>query len=309
MSNLTPLRLDISPLPPNFTGSPQDIADAIEARAQILTDTAFSLFTVGPTAPTSDEGPWLNNGTTWWIWDVGTGAYIPQIIDPVSLRYGIFATASLPADDTDYDVVIEVNAGGVPLAVKIWYSGAWTDVYANMLSGYVTAATLAANYYTQAQTAAAIAAALTAAKVYQFRVSKSSSNQAYTGGSGYAQVSFDNLEYDPEGAWFPGTNVYIAPVAGYYEFSGSAAFALNTGTPTGVTWDLIIRKNGAQMQWMMQNDATPVNMELQANTQFHCNLNDTVDVAVAESDTGGSTWNIINSPQQTNFFGKLIKAD
>ena len=100
MSNLVPLRLVISPLPPDFVGTPQDLFDALEARAEIVTDQAYSLFVIGPTAPTSDQGPWFQNGTIPWVWDVVTGAYVPVILNPNSLRY--ILTQTLPADNTNF---------------------------------------------------------------------------------------------------------------------------------------------------------------------------------------------------------------
>jgi microcystin-dependent protein len=134
-------------------GSPQDIFDALEARAEIVTDQSYSLFVTGPTAPTSDEGPWFKNGNTLWVWDVGTGAYVPIMLDSKSLRY--LVTQTLPADNTDYDVIFLLDPGsspaGAPIGVMLWYNGAWVDL--NSSTGYVTVGSM------NAAIAAAIAAA------------------------------------------------------------------------------------------------------------------------------------------------------
>jgi hypothetical protein len=237
---------------------------------------------------------------------------VPLVLDPKSLRYTL--TTTLPASNIDYDVVFYLDSAstpsGSPLSVMVWYNGAWTDMYANALTAYATLAYLVANYFTQAQVTAAIAAATAGGMtVYQARVFKSDSNQTYTGGAGTAQVTFNGVEYDPEGAWVAASNTYVAPVAGYYEFSASVCFVLATGTPTAVTHTVYLRHNGATQQWGIENNATALNVVKQIETQVHLGVGDTVDVAVAVDGSGASTWNIVNSPNQTNFFGKLIKAD
>jgi hypothetical protein len=81
MSTPLPLTILIAPLPSDFEGTPQELADAIAERLSIETQESLALYGTGPVLPTSDEGPFLLNGTTWYVWDTGTMAYVPQTIE------------------------------------------------------------------------------------------------------------------------------------------------------------------------------------------------------------------------------------
>lgn len=54
--------------------------DAIVARLSLETQAQLTLFVTGSVAPTSNMGPWLKDGNTWYVWDSVTGAYVPQTI-------------------------------------------------------------------------------------------------------------------------------------------------------------------------------------------------------------------------------------
>lgn len=80
MSTL-PITITGSPLPeggPDLT--PQEFMDAIVARLSLETGEAFVLFGTGSVLPVSDQGPFLLNGTTIYVWDSGAGEYVPQTI-------------------------------------------------------------------------------------------------------------------------------------------------------------------------------------------------------------------------------------
>jgi hypothetical protein len=81
MATPLPVAFRVSPLPPDFRGTPQAFMEAIVERLSLDTLEQLALITIGPVAPTSDIGPWLKNGTTWYVWDAGTGAYVPQTFE------------------------------------------------------------------------------------------------------------------------------------------------------------------------------------------------------------------------------------
>lgn len=141
-------------LPVAVRWTPQQLADAMVSRMSLVTAQTFALFVTGSTAPTSDVGPWLKNGVEWWVWDSGTGSYVPITIGSASLGYWVGSDAPDPAV---YSFWIETAVGGSPTALKIFYSGAWTDVYAATLAGYATTAAM------NAAIAAAVAPYLLAA--------------------------------------------------------------------------------------------------------------------------------------------------
>jgi hypothetical protein len=118
---------------------------------RIFTEQAFALFTTGATAPTSDTGPWAKNGNSWYYWDTVSGQYVPFVLEPESLGYYV---GSATPDHTVYTVWVQLDGGGSPTALKTYYGGAWVDVYATTLAGYLTTAAAAATYLTIANAAA-----------------------------------------------------------------------------------------------------------------------------------------------------------
>lgn len=66
-------------MPPSVVWSPQELANAIAERLSLVTAQSFALFVSGSTAPLYNAGPWFNTSTnSFWVWDVGTGSYIPE---------------------------------------------------------------------------------------------------------------------------------------------------------------------------------------------------------------------------------------
>lgn len=76
--NSTNLFIQSAPLPATFRGSPNDMFAEMIKRMKILSPTGTNFIFVGDTAPTSNVGPWLKNGTQWWVWDSNTKEYVPQ---------------------------------------------------------------------------------------------------------------------------------------------------------------------------------------------------------------------------------------
>ena len=193
------------------------------------------MFVTGSTAPTSDVGPWLKNGTEWWVWDSVSGAYVSITIAQESLGYYIGSTTP---DETIYQFWIQTTAPGSPLAVKIYYGGAWVDVYATLLATYQTVAAMAA-YYTSTQTDSAIAAAV--ASIPSSSVGQGSFNANATaaqdlvfggGGNQTGKVLYGTEIFDPDGVF--AANEFIAPADGYYMFTATAYISVPAGAPTDV---------------------------------------------------------------------------
>lgn len=151
MSNTVPITINIGALPPHVEWTPQQFADAIVSRMFLVTAQTFSLFVSGSTEPSSNVGPWLKNGTSWWVWSDAEGEYVPITIEPESLGYWIGPDAP---DPSIYNFWIETSALGSPIALKTYYSGGWVDVYATTLADYLTITAAAATYLTIAAAAA-----------------------------------------------------------------------------------------------------------------------------------------------------------
>lgn len=260
MATDLPLTISMGPLPPNMAWTPQELADAIAARLTITTQQSLSLFASGSTEPTSNVGPWLKDGITWYVWDDGTGAYIPQVLPSASLRYIIGETEPDPAD---YNFWIQTTALLEPLAVKTYYNGAWTDVYASSLGGYMTTAdfnTAIANYSTTAQMNTAISAALSnysttgqmnaAIAAGQFLSypgqGTSLAPQSILANGVAVEVVIDSDPINPSpGPINIGSSRYIAPVAGIYSVAVTSQFENDDANAATVEVGLGVYKNGA----------------------------------------------------------------
>jgi hypothetical protein len=274
MATPLPVVFRNSPLPSNFRGTPQAFADALTARLALYTNGALSLFVSGNSEPTSDEGPWLKDGITWWVWNATTGSYIPQPLEPESLKY--VAQAEEPDPDV-YTFWIQLSSSdGSPQAIKYYYNNAWVDIYATTFATFATTVQLSA--------------AIAAINQQPFKGTKSVP-EIVTGNSDTTVTLAET--YDPSGVF--DNSVFVAPVDGYYTFNFKAAISLNSGTPTGISIIAQLLKNGTVIPGSPDYDAfddetggrtlgTGVDVQLVAGDQVSLN--------VQISSTGSSNWSI-----------------
>lgn len=296
------LTFSAAPLPADFNGTPQQFLDAIISRLSVETSGGLSLFVSGGAAPTSNDGPWLKSGITWYVWDVITGSYVPEVIEFQSLRYSVSAVAP---DPTKYTFWIELNGAGTGITLKTYdpVTVAWRDVYADKFSTYATAAVTTAAI-AAAQTAA-INAAAAANQQYPFRARKNAAAQAYTAGAGDTVVVFDTEDFDV-GSTFA-SNTFTAPLNGYFTFKASAYVSNASGAPTGIDRQLKLRVNGV----VVTRKNVQVNDILGGSTiDISDTLNlaggDTVDVVINVTSTGASGWSVLNDSTNTFFTGHRV---
>lgn len=62
----------------------QDLMDAMMSRLSITPNQNYSTFVVGSTEPTTNQGPWLKDGVTWYIWSDADGKYIPMLFPSIA---------------------------------------------------------------------------------------------------------------------------------------------------------------------------------------------------------------------------------
>lgn len=124
MASPLPVSFRASPLPDGWRGTPQQHQDAIVARLVLETMEALALFKTGSVLPTTDEGPFLLNGSEWWVWDSVNGEYVFQSIpwkgeiDPKPFRGNssgaqtiVFAAPG--SDSADLELTEEFDPGSV----------------------------------------------------------------------------------------------------------------------------------------------------------------------------------------------------
>lgn len=66
-----------SPVDPAFRGTPQQFFEHILDRMRILAPFGVTTFVQGSQMPATNQGPWLKDGTQWWVWDDSSKTYIP----------------------------------------------------------------------------------------------------------------------------------------------------------------------------------------------------------------------------------------
>lgn len=159
MATTLPFIFRISPLPSNFKSNPQGFANAIVARLSAESEVEIAVFVTGSVEPSSNVGPWLKDGTTWYVWDDVTAAYIPQILEASSLGY--IAQQSEP-DPAFYTFWIELDGTGKAQSIQYYSAGAWHDVYEDTFTA-INAAIAAIPAATSAAIAAALVPYLTSA--------------------------------------------------------------------------------------------------------------------------------------------------
>lgn len=154
----SPYTLRAAPLPVNFQGTPQQFFEAMLDRIEIVSDTAN--FVIQSNAPGYNAGPWLNNGTKWYVWSTSvtpSGSYVPVDIsdslnDPITIAPAdpTVAAANVPAGIANYALEIppklppriwfQTDAGGTTL-LAIWYnfggSLGWQKGPVSLLAGSV----------------------------------------------------------------------------------------------------------------------------------------------------------------------------
>jgi len=73
-TNLIPVA---SPLPADFNGTPQDLFEAMIERLSIQSPVGTQFFVVGGAEPSTNQGPWLKDGTKWYVFSESLGRYVP----------------------------------------------------------------------------------------------------------------------------------------------------------------------------------------------------------------------------------------
>jgi hypothetical protein len=114
----TNLYLQGAPLPQGFKGTPQQWYEAILERIRIVAPFGFSTIVIGSLKPTSNQGPWLKDGTKWYVWDDDEADYVPlDITDSETPPYYVQADdpAGTPDSDGNYLTPIQGGPAGGPL--------------------------------------------------------------------------------------------------------------------------------------------------------------------------------------------------
>lgn len=297
MSTTLPVTFKASPIPSGLKGKPQVFFDEFTKRLSIQSDENFSIFVSGPTAPSSNVGPWLKDGSQWYVWDSVLGTYVPEVL-------GYFAgpSTSTPSPSL-YDLwIVTNNTTGVPESLKYWNptASAWQDVYATQLAAYSN--TTAMNIAITNAIAAQSVIDANKRQQYPMRARKAAAAQIYTAGTGDEQIVFEAEDFDIGANYNTATNEFTAPIDGYYTIKASAYVFLDTGTPTGIDRQLKVRVNGvAVARKNVQVSDQTGGATIDISVTYQLSAGDVVDIVVNVVSTGASTWSILNDSTNTFF--------
>ena len=118
----TNLVIEAAPLPAQFEGTPQALFEAMLARMKIKSPAGINFIQIGDTEPSSNQGPWLKNGTKWYVWSDEEKKYVPlDISDSISAPFVV--SESQPSTGEIPLWLQTVN--GVPVAWRYYVNGEW----------------------------------------------------------------------------------------------------------------------------------------------------------------------------------------
>ena len=137
----TSLVIQMAPIPQTFRGTPQELSAEMVRRMKILSPSGANFIFVGDSEPTSNVGPWLKDGTKWYVWDDTVNRYVPQDITDSEQRW-FWIGASTPSDvdpplwmRTTKDASESDPTYGSPLSWYQWNGSAWVPFVGLVLSG------------------------------------------------------------------------------------------------------------------------------------------------------------------------------
>ncbi len=85
--NNTNLLIQMAQLPAVFKGSPQELAVEMVRRMKIVSPSSVTFIFVGDSEPSGNVGPWLKNGTSWWVFDPNLKRYVPLDISASETKW------------------------------------------------------------------------------------------------------------------------------------------------------------------------------------------------------------------------------
>lgn len=141
----TNLVIQMSRIPATFKGTPDQLSQTMIRRMQILSPSGNSFIFVGDTEPTSNVGPWLRDGTQWWVFDEDIKRYVPlDISASETIWFHVGATTPATSDPpiwlfTTKDPSEEDPTIGSPIGWFVFTNGVWAPFNGIVLSGPTSA--------------------------------------------------------------------------------------------------------------------------------------------------------------------------
>lgn len=224
MPQQIPIVFRSHPLPIGFNGTPEELKNAIVARLVAEGTDSIAFFVTGSTEPTSNSGPWLKDGTTWYVWDNVSGSYVPQQLDPASVKIHYGQDEPAPAV---YNLWVEYNGSGKSVDIKTYYSGDWHSVFEDKFAQYSTTSQMNTAI---SNAIGAIPPAVAGTSIFKAHPSVDQNVVADNSGPVESRINFGTEEFDPDSVF--ANSEFTAPENGIYQFSAIVGGSVTTGSPT-----------------------------------------------------------------------------
>jgi hypothetical protein len=121
----TNLVLITAPLPADWQGDPQDMFRAFVERTEIKSPVGTSFFITSSTMPSTNQGPWLKDGTQWYVWSESKATYVPQDISASTAT--LFTVSDVEPGEPgegDANIWLRTSSGRV-IAWYYWNGDVW----------------------------------------------------------------------------------------------------------------------------------------------------------------------------------------
>jgi len=126
-----------APLPTNFKGTPQQWLEAFLDRLEVTFE--GNTFVISDIQPIGNEGPWLKNGTQWWVWNASTSEYMPlDVSASVTNQIFIGDIANGAPDSSVYQLWLQLN--GTQVNGLFYFAGStagWVKQASELVPGAV----------------------------------------------------------------------------------------------------------------------------------------------------------------------------
>lgn len=137
----TNLLVEMGQIPPTFEGTPAQFAAEMVRRMRIVSPSGTNFFFVGDVEPTSNQGPWLKGGVSWYVFDEETKRYVPlDISDSETRWYSIGASTPSSTEPplwlrTQRDPTAEDTSYGDAIEWLSYNGSVWKSILADGISG------------------------------------------------------------------------------------------------------------------------------------------------------------------------------
>lgn len=121
----TNLKIVAAQLPPDFSGSLADFYRAMVERMDIVSPVGTNFFVVGDVEPPTDQGPWLKNGTSWYVFSTSEGKYVPADITASTTTLFTVSEAEPAAPSTGDANIWLRTVGNRVIAWYFWDGSEW----------------------------------------------------------------------------------------------------------------------------------------------------------------------------------------